>query len=149
MEESKILSKAPRYYYWVLGVFIYSFVCLFIFSVNKCLLKIANNFFFYFKSFKKFLTCRSSPSDVFSRRRVFYGCAVNFGSHICAWCDFEKVTKGLCWDHASVLLFPCGFALCLRSIFLRGTIGGLLLIRDNFIYNFQFILLNKQYYWGF
>ena len=47
MEDSKILSKAPGYYYWVLGVFIYSFVYFFIFSVNKCLLKIANKIFFF------------------------------------------------------------------------------------------------------
>ena len=42
VEESKGFSKAPRYYHWVLGIFVYLFVHLFIFSVNKILLTTGN-----------------------------------------------------------------------------------------------------------
>ena len=45
VKESKNFSKAPGCYHWVLVIFIYLFVDLFIFSVNKFLLTTVNKKF--------------------------------------------------------------------------------------------------------
>ena len=45
VEESKSFSKAPGYYHWIHVIFIYLFVHLFIFSVNKFLLTTVNKKF--------------------------------------------------------------------------------------------------------
>ena len=45
VKESKNFSKAPGYYHWVLVIFIYLYVDLFIFSVNKFLLTTVNKKF--------------------------------------------------------------------------------------------------------
>ena len=45
VKESKNFSKAPGYYHWVLVIFIYLFVDLLIFSVNKFLLTTVSKMF--------------------------------------------------------------------------------------------------------
>ena len=71
VEEPKSFSKAPGYYYWVLVFF---FLC-----INKFLLTTVNKNLLQIKVFKILLTCRSSSPEVFCRRRVFCGCAEDFG----------------------------------------------------------------------
>ena len=94
--------------WYLLFVFIY----LSIFSVNKFLL---NKTFLYLSlNFVLAVPQRLSPKGGCSADvlRIFGGISVHES-------DFNKVTKRLCWDRASALLFSCGFASCLWNIFLR------------------------------
>ena len=103
---NKSFSRAPGHYPWVLVIyiFIYLFVYLSIFSVNKFILTIVNKNFLQLKSLKILLTCRSSPSEVFSQRRVFCRCAVNFrGVCLCVGVILIKLQSGF----VAVALLHC------------------------------------------
>ena len=83
-------------------------------------------------SFKVHLTCRSSPSEVFSRRRVFCECAANFRGVSVRARDFNKVEKRF----VEIVLLHCCSPVCLllvcRASSSKNTSGGLLLNGDNF-----------------
>ena len=126
MKESMGFPKALQYYHWVLVIFIYLFVYLFIFSVNKFILTTVK-ISFYNLSLLKFFDMQK---QVFSRRRLFCRCAASFQGRILLRSRFCIV----------VLLRIC---FMFREPFLENTSRKLLLNKDNFIYDFQFVLLNK------
>ena len=101
------------------------------------------------KSFEILLTCRSSSLEVLSRRKVFCGCHVvrSFTTIAVSGCDSNKFAKRLWWDDAFTLLSSCEFVSCFLACFLESTPGVLLLNNDNFIYEFQFTLVNKLSFW--
>ena len=57
---------------------------------------------------------------------VFCGCGFSGGVSVHG-CDFNKVTKWLCSDRASVFVFSCGFTSFLGASSVEKTSGGLLL----------------------
>ena len=118
MEESKSFSKAPGYYHSVLVIFIYLFVYLFIFSLNKFFSTTVNRTFYNSSLLEFFWNAEAVPQRCSPRG----GCSVDmlriFGGVSVRGCDFNKVTKQLCWGCASMLLLSFEFASCLQSIFL-------------------------------
>ena len=77
-------------------------------------------------------------------------CCDFFGAYLCVGvilvklqiCGFVEIALLLCCS-------PVGLFYAWGASFSENTSGGLLLNKDNFIYNFQFILFNKIYFWGF
>ena len=137
MEESKIFSKAPGYYHWVLVISIHLFVHLFIFSVNKFILTGVNKTFLKFKSSKILLTCRSSPPEVFSRRKtVLWMCWEYSGTCLCVGVILIKLQSGLVEVALLHCCAPVSWIHFCRASFLSNTSGRLLLSKYNFIYGF-------------
>ena len=99
MEKPKSFSKAPGYYDWVRVIFIYSFLYLYIFSVNKFLKKFlvlittVNKTFYNLSHFKFFCYAEA----VLQRCSPGGGCSVgvlrSFGSLSVRGCDFNKVAE--------------------------------------------------------
>ena len=146
MEESKSFSRAPVYYHWVLFIFIYLFVYLLIFRIDKSLLTIVNKIFYNLNLLKLFwdteaVSQRCSPGGGCSADllRIFGGVSVR-------GCDFNKAVNRLYWDGASVLFFPVDVLHVWRASFLENNSGGVLQNKDNFIYNFYlFFLINYTF----
>ena len=137
MRESKSFSKSPGYYHWVPVIFIFLFVYLSIFSVNKSLLTTVKKSISWFKSFKILLKCRNSAPEVFCHRRVFCRCVTNFrGTYLCVGVISTKLQSGF----VEMTLLRCCSPVVLLHVWgassLENTCGGLLLNKDSFIYNF-------------
>ena len=99
IQKPKDFYKVPGSYHSALVISIYLYICLFIcllFTVNKFLLANVNNNFLLFKTFKTFLTHRSSPPEMFSWREVSAGVLRILGGTSVRGCDFNKVAKRLC-----------------------------------------------------
>ena len=113
----KLLDTITGYLLFLFVFFIFLFVYLSIFSVYKFLWTTVNKNFSQFHNFHNF------SQNFFQRCFPGGGCPADvlriFGGVSVRGFDFNEVAKRLCWDRASALLFSCGFASCLRGIFLR------------------------------
>ena len=119
MGESQSFSKAPGYYHWIVVVFIYLFVCLFIFSVNKLLVTTVNKTF-YNSSLSKFFWHVEAVLQRCSRGGwSFADVLLIFGGLSVRGCNFNKVAKRLCWDRVSAYSFLVGLLHVWRASFLK------------------------------
>ena len=107
----------------ITGHLLFSFICLFMhlfiyffiylsFNVNKFLLTFYNLSLLKLFSHTEAVSQRRSPGE-----RCFVSIMWILGCAFVHECDSSKVTKRLCWDHASERLFSCGFASYLYSVF--------------------------------